>query len=201
MPAIKNAGQSQEMIFLFFDTGRFVYSVFHFLDVVFCLAGNSHPARLVAVKKIIMRFFLLSVLLMIATFPCPVARWHQNAIAYSFFLFCSRGTDRHHSFSPCWSSQNCKPPLLCVELGFCAWAITNKAGIGYHSLFVFYRIENGFPHFGCWCGEPAEPCTYTYQCATHNNGRLLFQMTNKGQKITLGVIASTDNTKKRTLKY
>src|SRR5688572_7188374 len=31
---------------------------------------------------------------------------------------------------------NCKPPLLCVAPGFCAWAITNKACIGHQSLLV-----------------------------------------------------------------
>ena len=31
-----------------------------------------------------------------------------------------------------------------------------------------------FPYFGCWCGEPAEPCSHSHPYATRNNGRLLF---------------------------
>jgi len=35
------------------------------------------------------------------------------------------------SFPPFLVFPNCKPPLLCVAPGFCAWVITNKAGIGH----------------------------------------------------------------------
>jgi len=79
----------------------------------------------------------------------------------------------NNRFRPCWSSQNYKPPLLCVAPGFCAWASPTKLVWDIN----LYRIENRFPHFGCWCGEPAEPSTHTYQCSTHNNGRLLFRKT------------------------
>jgi len=38
-------------------------------------------------------------------------------------------------FLPLLMFPNYKPPLLCVAPGFCAWVITNKAGIGHHTLF------------------------------------------------------------------